>query len=126
MAPPLFSTRDYAELKGFVAENLLQTATISRNTPSSDGAGGQTTTLAVISSNVPCMVVENPMLKGLEVLLADRVALSTNWRIVLPQGTDVKLLDVITVGTFVYEAEVIEGPETQTNIYVSVLGRLVQ
>ena len=88
--------------------SLPDTATVSRDTEVSDGAGGWTVTTAT-SGPVACRVAPAG---GREAVIAGKLDSVAAWTITLPALTDVTAKDRIVVGARTFEVAAVLGPRS--------------
>lgn len=112
MAAPLISPGMLTQLRTLGLSTMTDTAQILRNTPVSDGRGGTTDAWSV-SSTVACRLTPNNGWR--EGAANDRYITESNWKILLPSGTDVTATDRIKVTTKAnrtFEIKGIDGPKS--------------
>ena len=84
------------------AAALPDTCTISRDTPTADELGGETSVWAPVAVNVPCRYAPDQIADG-ERERGGRIASTNGWRFTFAQGTDVRPPDQLVVGTRTFE-----------------------
>jgi head-tail adaptor len=97
----VLSTSDLLAMREVQSAVLLETATVQRQSPTSDGAGGATESWATVAS-VACRVGVSSS-SSQERALAERVTNVSTWTLTLPVGTDVRVGDRLVVGTRTFE-----------------------
>jgi hypothetical protein len=106
----MLSAADLADMRATVADLLVETATLSRGTPASDGAGGQTVTWATAATVAARLGPVGGSPEEREV--AHRVTSPSLRTVTLPAGTDVRLGDRLVISTVTYEVVAVLAPRS--------------
>lgn len=91
---------ELAGMRSTVTESLPGLAEVARmSSPTSDGAGGRTTTTSTVVASVPIRVAPEGSVTGRsDSVNADRVENVQRWQLTFPQGTNVTVDDTVTLG----------------------------
>jgi len=94
-------TNDMELFRRIHVETLKDTCTISRATLAADGMGGHTETWATVAT-VACRLNTSGTRPN-ETATADQIRNNTDFIITVPNGTDVRNADRITIGSRTFE-----------------------
>jgi head-tail adaptor len=111
----VLSAKEIAGLRSEAARTLTDSCTIQRNTPTSDGAGGQTDSWATLSTPA-CRFV--PAKQPTESLIAAAVAGRQAYDVFLPASTDVTRNDRLARCGRTYEVVGVLLPTVEVNRHV--------
>ena len=118
-------TLELAGLKTITAALRPDTCTISRNTPTSDGAGGFTDVWANLATGVSCQVESVSKLRsGGEQIMAAKLTSIAPRVFKLPPLQDVTVKDRIVYSGSTYEVKALDGPlsfEIQVRVYADLV-----
>ena len=113
-ATPIISASVITQLQGVIARTLPDTCQVLRGTVTPDGRGGQTVIWAQHGTDVPCRVEAYMGRKGgTEADVQSRFEGITYWRLSVPAGTDVTVMDrlqISTQGNRTFEVNAVGGP----------------
>lgn len=104
----MLSTAQLDSMRVTLDESLPDTAVVKRDTLTSDGAGGYTTSEATVAT-VACRVAPSG---GREAVIAGRLDAVATWTLTLPALTDVTAKDRIVVGTRTFEIAAVLDPRS--------------
>lgn len=114
----MISAAETADIRLDAADYLPDSCLIERpGTPTSDNAGGWTSTYAPLASAVPCRLAPGGLRSG-ETVVADRIDATNDWTVTLPALQDVTAKDRITVtveetgAMAVLEVDQADGPRS--------------
>ena len=105
----MLTAAELAGMRETVAGVRMETASVLRNTPASDGAGGETEAWAQVGA-FPCELVR--LGQGNEAVEADKIASLTHWELRFAVGTDVRVRDRISVSGRTYEVNDLDTGKT--------------
>lgn len=108
----MIPTGDLTAMQTTLTASLPDTCQVRRNTPVTDGAGGETDAWANQPA-VTCRV--SPLARSdrlAEIPVADRIAAVSSWIITLPAGTDVTEKDQLLSGGRTFQVASVLGPRS--------------
>jgi len=106
----LVTTRELTVLRATQESTFDLTGVIKRKSLVSDGAGGFTSSETTVAT-VACRVAPQATLGG-EQVVAGKLTSQAAWLVTLPQGTAIKEMDWIVVGSETYDVVAVRGPRT--------------
>lgn len=92
-------------------------AAIKRPVETPDGAGGKTTVITTVATDVPCFYYHTGRGGEHEQVVGDRVETNENWVFLFPKETEVRHKDQIFVDDRTFEVGSTSGPSTRDIIY---------
>lgn len=101
----MITEAERAAMRETAEDALPQIAAIERNTPASDGGGGQTDNWQTLDSSVPCRIA--PVGGGETGTTGARVAQETTHIATLPAETPVAEADRLTIGDATYDVTLV-------------------
>lgn len=116
----MLTSAELTALRATQALTLDLTAVITRGGgTTSDGAGGTVQTAATTVATVACRLAP-AQTADREALVAGGLQAQAAWRIAVPQGTDVRRTDRLTIGTRVFEVISVYGPRSYETARVAL------
>lgn len=116
----ILSASEVAELVAIDESTMTDTATIRRFTSVSDGMGGATDTWATVTT-VKCRIQAYTRITSLEQVTSDQMAVTADFVVFLPVGTDVRNTDKLVIGTRTFEVRHGVPHTWQTSLRVPVV-----
>lgn len=107
----MLSAGELAGMRATVGDVLVESCAIGRRAEGSDSGGGQTVTWPAFAT-VDCARAPLGQQGSGEELQGDRVTAEAEWIMTLPQGTDVRTSDRLTIGGTVYEVLAVRATRT--------------
>lgn len=111
-------------MRSMQALTFDQTATVTRRSYTSDGAGGQTVTITAIS--LPCRVAPANSIASRAANVAGQPAEFFGWRVTFAAGADVRKDDWISVAGHAFEVVAVLGAESRETARVVLCAERVQ
>jgi hypothetical protein len=105
-----FTADELARMRATAQSSMFDSCAVTRLTQASDGAGGQTETWATVAT-VACRVTPQ-VIRGRDLDIAERIAMSQQFIITVPAGTNVLVSDRIVSGGVTYEVVSAGAPHT--------------
>jgi hypothetical protein len=100
------TTADIARFRAVADDILTQTCTVTRNTPSSDSAGGWTDSWATVSSSTPCrLAVRGVIITHDLVRSSERLMAGLDYTLKLAYDADIARGDRVTIDSVTYQIE---------------------
>lgn len=97
----MFSSSQLASMRACQTAALPSVCDIQRKTKVSDGMGGELENYATVATGVPCRV-ESEFYQPAQNQAAEQRRTITNYPILLPFDTDIRVDDYLLVGAFRY------------------------
>lgn len=116
----MLTSADLTAMRAVQALTFDRQAVITRGGGStSDGAGGTITGSPVTVATVACRLAPNQTADR-EAIAAAGLQAQTVWRLTVPQGTDLRTSDRVTVGSQGYEVLAVYGPRSYETARVAL------
>lgn len=106
------SAGEISAMRGVLNDTMTSRASIFRNAPSGDQAGGQTGLWGAIAGDVPCFFYYRGQGGNTEEISVDRIEVNSGWTFLFPAGTDIRNEDRIQVDTRTFEVTSVDTPKT--------------
>lgn len=106
----MLTLTELAGMRATAARVMVEAASVLRNTPASDGAGGETEAWTT-AGTYACELEKREAQAG-EAVEAEKLAALTHWEIRFPVGTDVRVRDRISLGGRTYEVNDLDTGKT--------------
>lgn len=107
----MLTAGELTSMRATAEEALVESCAIGRRTEVSDGGGGQTVTYPT-AATVDCARAPLGQQGSQETSRGDRVTPESEWVVTLPNGTDVRSSDRLTIGGTVYEVLAVRAART--------------
>jgi hypothetical protein len=114
---------ELAALRAALLSALQDTCTVSRNTTSANGAGGQSAAWTTVFADLPCHL-ESEMRRGFESSLGDRQEFVTKFRMHVPAETDIRIADRVLHAGVTYDVVDLEAPLSQEPLRSALLNAI--